>query len=206
MPSASQAGSRHTASARPACYTHFQGGTYPPDEARAMTHIPRLTQALAQLLHAHRVAALGTLDAEVQPYVSMVPYAIEPSLACLVIHVSGLAAHSANMLAHPQVSLLVMQAETPGEPVHALPRVTLEATAQVLERDSADWLRCRDAYLKRFPDSEPMTQLGDFMFMALHPSGARQIAGFGSARTVQPVDVHLALSQVPAETSAETSP
>ncbi len=162
-----------------------------------MPHIPRLTLEFAKLLHAHRVAALGTLDSEGQPFVSMVPYAIESSLACLVLHVSGLAAHAANMIAHPQVSLLVMQPERVGDPVHALPRVTLEATARVLERNSANWLACRDAYLQRFPDAQPMTQLGDFMFVALDPVGARQIAGFGSARSVEPDDVRLALSHKP---------
>lgn len=162
-----------------------------------MTHITRLTLELAKLLHAHRVAALGTLDSQGLPFVSMVPYAIDPGLGCLVIHVSGLAAHAANMLAHPQVSLLVMQAERADEPVHALPRVSLEATARVLERDSADGLACRDAYLQRFPEAEPMTQLGDFMFVALVPAGARQIAGFGSARSVAPEDVRLALSHKP---------
>ena len=162
-----------------------------------MTHLPRLTLELAKLLHAHRVAALGTLDAQGEPFVSMVPYAIEPDLAWMVIHVSGLAAHAANLQAHPQVSLLVMQAEVAGKPVHALPRATLEATAQVLERGSADWLACRSAYLTRFPDAEPMTELGDFMFVALLTAGARQIAGFGSARSVQPEDVRQALAYVP---------
>ena len=165
-----------------------------PFSKRTMTHIPRLTLELAKLLRSRRVAALGTLDPHGLPFVSMVPYAIEASLGCLVLHVSGLAAHAANMLAHPQVSVLVMQAEQPGEPVHALQRVTLEATAELLARDSADWLACRDTYLQRFPDAEPMTQLGDFMFFALRPAGARQIAGFGSARSVLPEDVSLALA------------
>ena len=43
-----------------------------------MSHEPRLTQALRALLSAQRVAALGTLDDDGQPFVSMVPFAVDP--------------------------------------------------------------------------------------------------------------------------------
>jgi PPOX class probable F420-dependent enzyme len=143
-----------------------------------MTHEPRLTTALRTLLHNHRVAALATLDADGFPFVSMVPFAVEPSSAHLVIHVSGLAAHTRNLQAAPRVSLLVMQAEVAGA------RVTLEGVATVLERDSAVWRAARDAYLARFADAEPMTALGDFMFVGIAVQGARQVAGFGAARSL----------------------
>jgi putative heme iron utilization protein len=149
-----------------------------------MTHEPRLTAALRSLLHNHRVAALATLDADGFPFASMVPFAVEPSSAHLVIHVSGLAAHTRNLQAAPRVSLLVMQAEVAGEPVHALQRVTLEGVATVLERDSAVWRAARGAYLARFADAEPMTALGDFMFVGIAVQGARQVAGFGAARSL----------------------
>jgi heme iron utilization protein len=151
-----------------------------------MNHEPRLTRALRELLTSRRVAALGTLDAEqqAQPFVSMVPFALLPTEACLVLHVSGLAAHTRNLLMHPQVSLMVMAAEVDGETVHALPRVTLDALAEVPERDSPAWVAARTAYLARFPEAEPMTALGDFMFVLLRPLGARQVAGFGAARRV----------------------
>ena len=120
---------------------------------------------------------------------SIVPFAVEPVSAQLVIHVSGLAAHTRNLRASPQVSLLVMQAEVAGEAVHALPRVTLEGLAVVLERDSAAWLQARDAYLARFPDAQPMTELGDFMFVCIAVQGARQVAGFGAARSLDAATV-----------------
>jgi putative heme iron utilization protein len=149
-----------------------------------MTHEPRLTVALRTLLQTQRVAALATLDAEGFPFVSMVPFAVEPFSAQLIIHVSGLAAHTRNLQTTPRVSLLVMQAEVTGEPVHALARVTLEGVATVLERESAAWLQARVAYLERFPDAQPMTELGDFMFVGIAVQGARQVAGFGAARSL----------------------
>ncbi|MCF8159908.1 MAG: pyridoxamine 5'-phosphate oxidase family protein [Polaromonas sp.] len=145
-------------------------------------HEPRLDRALRELLSAQRIASLGTLSAQGGPHVSMVPFAIEPSAACLVIHVSLLAPHTRNLLSVPAVSVMVMQPEVAGEPVHALPRVSIDGTAARLQPGSPSWLAARQAYLARFPEAEPMTQLGDFSFVALHPTAARQVAGFGMAR------------------------
>ncbi|MEO8119997.1 MAG: pyridoxamine 5'-phosphate oxidase family protein [Rhodoferax sp.] len=154
-----------------------------------MPHEPRLSRDLRTLLTTQRIAALGTLGDDGLPFVSMVPFSLEPLGACLVIHVSGLAAHTRNLQASPNVSLLVMQAEVAGEPVHALPRVTLIGQAVVLARDSVEWAQSRAAYLARFPEAEPMTQLGDFMFVAIHSTGARQVAGFGAARSLDADEV-----------------
>ena len=131
-----------------------------------MTHEPRLTVALRSLLNTQRVAALGTLGEDGHAVVSMVPFAIDASTGTPVIHVSGLAAHTRNLERVPRVSLMVMQAEVAGAPVHALARVTLDGMASVLAVDSAAWLSARAAYLTRFPDVEYMTQLGDFRFVA----------------------------------------
>ena len=147
-------------------------------------HEPRLSRDLRTLLATRRVAALGTRGEDGMPFVSMVPYALEPHSPCLVIHVSELAAHTRNLQTTPQVSLLVMQAEVAGEPVHALPRITLTGQATVLEPGSPAWAQSRAAYLARFPEAEPMTQLGDFMFVAIHLLGARQVAGFAAARSL----------------------
>ena len=161
-----------------------------------MSHEPRLTQALHTLLHSQRTAALGTLADDGCPFVSMVPFAIEPALGILVIHVSALAAHTEHLQNRPRVSLLIMQAELPGAPVHALPRVTLEGEAAGLEPDSPEWCAARAAYLQRFPEAEPMTQLGDFRFMAIHVHSGRHIAGFGAARDVDEAAVKGALRTV----------
>lgn len=149
-----------------------------------MAHEPRLTLALRTLLNAQRVAALGTLGADGTPFVSMVPFALDPVTGRVVIHVSGLAPHTRNLQTSPRVSLMVMQAEVVGEPVHALPRVTFLGAAQALHPESADAAQARAAYLARFLEAEPMTQLGDFMFVAIAVTGAHQVAGFGAARAL----------------------
>ena len=159
-----------------------------------MTHLPRLSKALAELLGQQRVAALGTTDNDGAPFVSMVPFAIEHESACLVIHVSGLAAHTANLQQREKVSMLIHQSEAPHAQVHALPRVTLNGLASVPERGSPRWSACRRAYLGRFPEAVQMTELGDFRFVAIAVTGARQVAGFGAARTLDEEEVRALLA------------
>lgn len=159
-----------------------------------MAHVSRLTEQLRSLLRSQRVAALGTISDEGAALVSMVPYALEPHLGCLVIHVSDLAGHTRNLEARPRVSLLVMQSEVPGEPVHALHRVTFDGFARLLVPDSQPWQVCRAAYLERFREAELMTQLGDFKFVAIEVKGARQVAGFGAARSIDEEEIRRALA------------
>ena len=147
-------------------------------------HLPRLGHALRTLLHKRRHAALGTLDAAGAPFVSMVPFAIDATAGRLVLHISGLAAHTGHMAAEPRVSLLVTAADVDGQPVHDLARVTLQALAHTPAPRAADWASARAAYLARFPEATPMTELPDFRFITLQITGARQVAGFGAARSV----------------------
>lgn len=149
-----------------------------------MPHESRLTADLRTLFHASRIAAMGTLEDDGAPFVSMVPYAIAASSGSLVVHVSALAPHTRNLQARTKVSMLVMRPEVVDEPVHALPRVTLECEAAALEPNSPAWQVCRAAYMGRFPEAQFMTQLGDFMFFELQVHGARQVAGFGAARSL----------------------
>lgn len=155
-----------------------------PDNA--VPHETRLNRALRELLTTQRVAALGTLNGQGKPFVSMVPFAIEPDSGTLIIHVSLLAPHTRHLMVNPAVSLMVMQAEVPGEPVHALPRLSLDGSAARLMPDSAAWQTAKSAYLARFPDAEMMTRLGDFSFFAITALDARHVAGFGAARSVTP--------------------
>ncbi len=149
-----------------------------------LPHEPRLALALRTLLSNQRVAALGTLGAVGHPFVSMVPFAIDNRSGTVVIHVSGLAPHTRNLKASSKVSLMVMQAEVAGESVHALPRVTFEGTAAIIPPDSPMWASARTAYLQRFPEAEPMTELEDFRFVDIDLESAHQVAGFGAARTL----------------------
>ncbi len=157
-----------------------------------MGHEPRLSTALRQLMTTQRVAALGTLGEDGAPFVSMVPFVLDAQDRSVVIHVSALAAHTRNLQRSPRASLMVCTAEVAGEPVHALARVTLDMMASEAT-DANDAQACRAIYLDRFPDAQPMTALADFRFVRLRPLGARQVAGFGAARSLDTADLLSAL-------------
>ena len=128
------------------------------------------------------IAALGTLHEGV-PFVSMVPYAVA-SDGSLVLHVSRLAAHTQDMLDHPDVSLLITESEGSGKMPQALARVTVQGRAKMLERDSQKHIDARDVYLLRFPDAAPLFEFSDFNIVIIKPISARVIAGFGQAVTM----------------------
>ena len=144
-----------------------------------------LALRLRTLVRDRSAAALGTLHSGA-PYVSMVPFALLEDASAFVIHVSGLAAHTRDMLADPRVSLLVIASEEAGLPAQALPRVTILGDAIRLEPDSAEHTRAREAYLKRFPDSAPLFELGDFSLFTIAPTTVRFVAGFGQAMSLTP--------------------
>jgi hypothetical protein len=150
-----------------------------------------MSQLLRDLVHGRRTAALGTLH-NGEPFVSMVPFAVSDD-GSFVIHVSGLAAHTRDMLAHPRVSLMITAIEDSDTMSQALPRVTVEATVRQLEKDGAEYAGAREAYLTRFPQSEPIFELGDFSLFAFVPSSIRLVAGFGQASTLSPDDLAQAL-------------
>ncbi|WP_210545067.1 HugZ family protein [Rhodoferax sp. PAMC 29310] len=152
-------------------------------------HDSRLNQSLRALLTHQRVAALGSLGDDGAPFVSMVPFAVDPISAVLVIHVSGLAPHTHQMLARPQVSMMVMQKEAEDASVLSLPRVTFQGLAEVIAVDNRRWAHAKQAYLTRFPEAEPMTHFGDFMFIGIAVTTARHVAGFGAARSLDANEV-----------------
>ena len=65
--------------------------------------------------------------------------------------------------------------------------------AKKLESGSEAWQASHDAYLARFPEAEPMTQLGDFVFFAITAAQARHVAGFGAARSIDEHEVRRAM-------------
>lgn len=162
-----------------------------------MTQKARLTTALRELLHSQRVASLATLGDDGAPTVSMVPFALWPQAGEVVIHISGLAAHTRHLQRQPRAALMVCQAEQAGEPVHALARVSIDVTALPCPADSAEQAAARAAYLARFPEAEPLTELGDFRFVRLIPLGARLVAGFGAARSVEAAELRAAMDPAP---------
>lgn len=144
----------------------------------------RIDGVLLALLHGRSTAVLGTLSDDGEVSLSMVPYAIDPASGAFVILISGLAAHTRQLQAHPRANLLICDSEDEADNVHALARVSLDVEADWPIADSAEARSAEATYLARHPAAELLTQLPDFRWVRLRPLQARHVAGFGAARTI----------------------
>ncbi|MEY4751674.1 MAG: hypothetical protein RIQ60_3888 [Pseudomonadota bacterium] len=153
--------------------------------------------SLRRLLDEQPVAALATLHRGSEPAVSMVPFVLPPGAAHLLIHVSALATHTADMQAHPRVALLVTDEARAGVMPQARARVSLQCEVQMLARgrahgtaddpgpgSDAAYAAARATYLARFPAAAITFELADFTLARLTPVAARLVAGFGSAHAL----------------------
>lgn len=139
--------------------------------------------AIRPLLERQPVAALATLHRGA-PAVSMVPFALVDAAQGLAVHVSRLATHTADMLAEPQVALLVTALPGDAPTPLALPRLALQGRARACEAGSAEHAQARAAYLAKLPDAEPLFDFPDFMLFLIEPESARWVAGFGRATSL----------------------
>ena len=146
-----------------------------------------LASVLRSLLLDRTTATLATL-ADGRPAASMIPFAVLLGAdgLRLVTHVSGLAAHTREMLDCPDVCLLVTAEASSDVMPQALARVSLPARAAVVPHGHPDHDRMKQAYLAKFPDAADLFQLGDFVMVAFIPERARLVAGFARATTLTP--------------------
>jgi heme iron utilization protein len=143
------------------------------------------TATLRHLLNEQPIASLGTLR-DGDPWVSMVPFSLLHDPLRFVIRVSGLAAHTGNMLDAPRVSLMVMASETRDVSPQALARITIQGVAEQKTSAAPGFASARDAYLARFPDTSETLDLHDFSFFIVLPTSIRFIGGFAQAFTLTP--------------------
>lgn len=136
--------------------------------------------ALRHLLDTQPVAALATLHRGA-PAVSMVPFARLPGTGRFVIHVSRLATHTADMLADPRVSLLVMAPPAAAGTPLALPRASLQGLAQACAAEAPEHAAARAAYLARLPEAEELFSFDDFSLFVIDAQAVRFVRGFGRA-------------------------
>jgi putative heme iron utilization protein len=145
-------------------------------------------QAIQQLIHQQPVAALATLhrtasSSDVEPAVSMVPFAILPG-GILVIHVSRLASHTKDLLTHPTVALLVSATLDENTSPLALPRLSIQGIAAPCPQDALLYTQARSTYLARFADAEELFNFSDFSLFVISPASVRYVAGFGRAMSI----------------------
>src|SRR5689334_5133288 len=91
--------------------------------------------SVASLLRSQRIAALGTLR-DASPFASMVAYVAEPNFGGFLLHLSRLAAHTKQILAAPQSSLLIHERDDERDDPQTLARITLVGAATPIATQS----------------------------------------------------------------------
>ncbi|RLS83971.1 MAG: hypothetical protein DWI04_02395 [Planctomycetota bacterium] len=159
---------------------------------------PTLVDLLRALLLGRAVAALATLH-DGRPFASMVPFAVTKTggRLRLVVHVSGLAAHTRDMRSVPEICLMVMAPEMDDVPPQALPRVSISGQAEFIAKDDPEHAMLKAAYLGKFPEAADLFQLGDFSIVAIEPTSARFVAGFARAMTLSAESLTAAFHESP---------
>jgi putative heme iron utilization protein len=104
----------------------------------------------------------------------------------ILLHLSRLAAHTRQLLAQPQVALLLCQPddETTVADVQTLPRLTIHGTAQVVPRDHPDYAPLQQTYLQRLPAASMLFDFPDFVLFRVVIDRGRFVGGFAQARNL----------------------
>lgn len=156
---------------------------------------------LASLIRGQRQAALATTH-NGAPAVSMVAYAPEPGFAGVLLHLSRLAAHTADLLAAPGAALLIAEPDDGRDDVQTLARVAIAGAAQPLDPSGSDYAAARACYLAHLPAAEMLFSFPDFLLFRFTPREARYVGGFARAYTLTPAQLRQA-AEAPAKAAEQ---
>lgn len=171
-----------------------------PEEKSVLQHVDSDAIRLARtLLRTSRHGALAVLDTKTgAPAVSRVGVATDMDGSPILL-ISRLAPHTAALLADGRCALLLGDPGK-GDPLaHA--RISIEALATEIDRDTPDHARLRTRYLSHQPKAKLYVDLGDFRFFRLEPQSASLNGGFGKAYALTPEHL-LTRSAITAELAA----
>ncbi len=138
---------------------------------------------LAQMIRNTRLASLGTLR-EGAPRVSMVAFVPVEDFSAFYIHVSRLAQHTVDMQKDKQVGFLIAETDDGRADPQTLGRVSIRASAEMIQNGEPGYTPLKELYLARFPEAEQFFKLADFSFWRIKPKGGRFVAGFAKAYNI----------------------
>ena len=151
-----------------------------------------LDQAQAQyreFLTDFQSLVLGTTTPAGQPDTSYAPFVsdAERNFYCFV---SGLSAHTQNLRANPQATVLLIEDEAKSSNIFARRRLSYACTVSWLERDTPHWDAIADQFQDQFGEVVGLLRsLGDFQLVCLTPRSGRFVVGFGAAYQIQGDDL-----------------
>lgn len=158
-------------------------GWITPRTANEINMDAQSEKLLAHIIRTARVAALATLRDEA-PQVSMVAYVAMADFSLFYILVSRLAQHTVEMQKDKRVALLIAEPDDGRSDPQTLARVSIRASAEMIQNGEPGYTPLKEMYLARFPEAEQLFKLADFNFWRIKPKGGRYVAGFAKAYNI----------------------
>ncbi|CAI2335675.1 TPA: heme utilization protein HutZ [Vibrio parahaemolyticus] len=148
----------------------------------------RLGPEIKEFRQERRTLQLATVDNEGRPNVSYAPY-VQNQEGYFVL-ISQIARHARNLLENPNVSLMMIEDEDSSKQLFARKRLTFDAVATVVERDTEVWQLVVGQMKTRFGDIiDGLSQLEDFVLFNLKAEKGLFVKGFGQAYQVSGDDL-----------------
>ena len=160
--------------------------------------------AIKSLLDGQRVLTAAVLVDGV-PAAALLPFVASDDYTAVFIQASGLARHAQGLRPGATIGLVVHEPATPDRDAMQLPRLTVQATVEVVPRDSDAFDAAATRLIERFPAAATTLGLPDFNLYALTLGRGRYVEGFARAFNVGPDTFH-ALTPGPATTRPATAP
>lgn len=120
------------------------------------------------------------------PAASLLPFAVSPDFRSVFVQASTLAKHSRALRPGATVSVLVHQPDTGDTDPLQLSRLSVQATVELVERDTDAFARASDVFVGRLPSASMTLELADFSLYRLVFGRGRYVAGFAQAFNVGP--------------------
>lgn len=123
---------------------------------------------------------LGTVGKQGLPRTSYAPFVLESGN--FYIYLSGLSEHTAELIANPVASILLIEDEAAADQIFARARVSYMCDSGVIERDGSKYEHILGLFSARFGGViDVLKSLPDFVLFELTPRSGRFITGFGQA-------------------------
>lgn len=140
----------------------------------------KLLPEIEEFKHARSTLQLATQDASGIPNASYAPFALADD--GFYILVSELARHGTNLKASNILSVMLVEDENEAKSVFARKRLTFDATAELVDRDSDTFTKGVAALSGRFGEMiDNLAGLTDFNLFKLNPHQGLYVKGFGQA-------------------------
>lgn len=148
------------------------------------THTEKKTKPVApkvkELIERSKSVILATVDAEGNPNSSYAPFVQVDNT--FYILVSFMARHTKNLSEGRKTSIMFIEDESATKQIYARERLTIEAATSQIERDSETWnnvvAKLKETHGKVV---DVISEMGDFILIALQPVKGSYVNGFGSA-------------------------